>query len=163
MLPPDVDNCGTFERSFDFSKFPNLRKVTFKIRWESGCLLWIPVALSTLRVSTSPRLSFIQLELTRSRTLGRLTEVQIKNLGDDLRPILGECVRIKREFEGVAFEISSDQWFDEVVEPVLGHCKISLLRTTPAIPLIRFHSPAAHSVEISQADRLFYRCTLLSP
>lgn len=98
----------------------------------SGGLRWIPIAFSTLGLTTTPRLSTIRLNLTHSQAPERPTQTQIKDLGEDLRPVADECVRIQREFEGVVdFDIFGDLWFQEVLDPVWGHRKISLLRTAP--------------------------------
>jgi len=100
MLPPDVVGCEAFERSFDFSKFPNLQEVDFGVHWVGGSLLWIPIAFSTLGPATSPRLSVIRLELARSPTVYRNTETLVKDLGNDLRRVAGGVARIEREYEG---------------------------------------------------------------
>jgi len=100
MRPLDVDGREAFERPFDFSNFPNLQEVGFGVRWLSGSLLWIPVALSTLRLSTSPRLSTIRLYFSRSRTGYRPTGILTSAPGDDLRRVADEVSRIEREFEG---------------------------------------------------------------
>ena len=100
MLPPDIVGRDAFRRSFDFSSFPNLQEVDFGVHWVSGSLLWIPLAFSTLRHTTSPRLAVICLELARSPTAYRSTETLLQDLGDDLRRVADEVTRIEREFEG---------------------------------------------------------------
>ena len=101
--PPDIGDYEVFERSFDFSEFPNLQEVEFGVCWQRGGLPWIPVALSTLRPETSPLLSAIRLDFTRASPGGRLgilVEHLFKAMGDDLRLIADEIARIGREFGG---------------------------------------------------------------
>ena len=97
--PPDVDGEG-FERSLDFSKLPNLRVVTLKLAWTRGGLHWIPMALSTIKSATSPCLSTIRIDLTRSHATTRSAERLIEETRDDLQWIADEAVRIGREFGG---------------------------------------------------------------
>jgi len=100
MLPPNVGGLEPFERSFDFAKLPNLQEVDFEVHWVSGTLLWIPIALSTLGPSATPRLSVIRLELARSPAFDRPTETLIKFLGNDLRRLADEVARIELGFKG---------------------------------------------------------------
>ena len=86
------------ERSFDFSKFTNLQGAKFQVDWRGGGLFWISAALSTLRLTTAPRLSTIQLFLRYSRM--RSTKIAIEHTGSDLRQVADEITRIEREFEG---------------------------------------------------------------
>ena len=66
-----------------------------------GSLLWIPRALSTIKLTTSPRLSAVQLSFARPPTATHPTVVAlIESAGKDLRWVTGEVARIKREFEG---------------------------------------------------------------
>jgi len=97
---PDVVGCEV-ERSFDFSEFPNLQEVSFACRvgWRDGGLPWIPMAFSTLKSTTSPRLSSIQLDLAGS-PLCRPANTYIRDMGDDLRRIADEFARIECEFGG---------------------------------------------------------------
>jgi len=97
----DVDGSGTFERSFDFSKFPNIQEVDFRVGWMGGGLLWIPTALSALGPTTSPRLSAINLGLSSPLAHG-YAETAIEEAWDDLRWIADEAMRIERGFEGTA-------------------------------------------------------------
>ena len=100
-LLPDTGGDEAFERSFDFSKLPNLREVHFGVSWIGGGLFWIPEALSTLRPTASaPRLLAIRLSFTHLPTTGRPAETMIKDMRNDLRRIADELVRIEREFEG---------------------------------------------------------------
>ena len=107
-----------FERSFDLSKLPNVREVTFGV-WadDSGPegLPWIPAALSTLRPATSPYLSVIRLDLRSSTSL--LVEDMITNMGNDLRRTADEVGRIEREFEGaVNFAVLLGSGFGAVLD-----------------------------------------------
>jgi len=90
----------TFERSFDFSKFPNLQEVDVEVSWMSGGLRWVPAALSTLRSVTSPHLSAIRLNFVRPPTVNRSVQAMIECTGNDLRRVADEVTRIEREFEG---------------------------------------------------------------
>lgn len=113
-LPPclGVGNRGAFERSFDFSKFPNLQEVEFGVGWVGGSLLWIPMALSTIRFATSPRLSAIQLSFTRPLTTYRSVGSPVDDAGGDIRRVVDEIARIEREFEGAAnFTVHWDPLF----------------------------------------------------
>jgi len=97
---PDRHSDDTFESSFDLSKFPNVQDVSFCL-WHdiSGRgLPWIPMALSTLRPTTSPRLSVIKLSFHPS--VSALPGTMITGMGSDLRRIADEVARIEREFEG---------------------------------------------------------------
>ena len=103
ILPSDIDGRETFERSFDFSKLPNLQEVRFGVRWRGGDLRSIPTALSTLRPATSPRLLAIRLGFTDPPASGRLFEPPIKltgNVTNDVRRVVDEVARIELEFEG---------------------------------------------------------------
>ena len=103
MQFPDIDCHEDFNRSFDFSKFPNLQEVAFVCRVISstyGGLPWLPTALSTLKFATSPRLSTIRLDFTCSSNLTRSAETLIEDMGGDLRRIADEAIRIGREFKG---------------------------------------------------------------
>ena len=99
-LSYDVDGCEAFERSFDFSKFPNLQELDFGVGWVSEDLFWIPTALSTLKPATSPRLSTIRLNFTHPSSNDRPVETVIKHTENDLRRIADEIARIEREFRG---------------------------------------------------------------
>ena len=119
ILFPNVAGSEPFERSFDLSKFPNLQEVHFSVCWMGGELLWIPTALSTLRLATSPRLSSIQLNFIRPISVGRNAETQtvIKVAGDDLRQAADEVARIEREFGGVVdFTVPRDPVFKQVFD-----------------------------------------------
>ena len=118
-LLPDVDGYEPFERSFDFSKSKNLQELSFGFRtgWKEGGLPWIPMALSTLRRATSPRLSTIRLDFTGAAIANRPIENLIKNMGDDLRRIANEVARIQREFDGaVNFAVLLDPVFEVVLD-----------------------------------------------
>ena len=101
-------DCDSSERSFDFSKFPNIQEVMFGFTtfWMGGSFPWIPMALSTLRPATSPRLSVIKLYFHS------LTGEPGQTLIPDLRRIADEITRIEREFEGaVNFTVAPDPGF----------------------------------------------------
>ena len=101
MLSPDLDGCEIFERSFDFSKLPNLQELAIGVGWIGGDLLWIPTALSTLTPATSPRLTIIQLNFTRPSIINRSVGVAVRHIGNNLRRIADEVFRIEQEFGGV--------------------------------------------------------------
>jgi hypothetical protein len=113
----NVDGREAFERSFDFSKFPNLQGVDFGVGWTGGGLPWIPAALSTLRPATSPRLSAIQLNFVGSSTAAPSVERSIEAVGDDLGRVADEFARIKREFAGaVSLTVLRDPGFKAVLD-----------------------------------------------
>ena len=115
MLSPNVGGCEAFERSFDFSKLQNLQEVDFRVGWTGGSLLWIPMALSTLRPATSPRLSTIRLDFSRPSTATRSVESAIEITGNNLRQVADEIARIEREFEGaVNLTVFRDPVFEAV-------------------------------------------------
>ena len=95
----DVDG-QTFERSFDFSKLPNLQEVDFGVNWMSGSLLWIPTALSTLKPATSPSLFAIRFNLTCWPITAQSVQDAIGSMGNDLLWVTDEVARIEREFDG---------------------------------------------------------------
>lgn len=109
MLSSDVGGMKASERCFDFSTFPNLKKVHFILHWMDGDLHWIPKALSTLGHPTSPHLSAVQLVLilpfTSSQSAWQHTpsesiETLVKDAANDLRRVADEFSRIDREFGG---------------------------------------------------------------
>ena len=100
MSSPEVDSRGVLEWSFDFTKLPNLREVEFGVQWIGGSVLWIPMALSTLRPSTSPRLSSVQLNFSRPVIANLRILAAIRDEHNNLRRVADELARIEREFEG---------------------------------------------------------------
>ena len=67
-----------------------------------GPLHYIPVALSTLKPSTSPHLSDVQLRLTGPTHPHYTSENwNLENMGDGVPRIAEELTRIEREYEGV--------------------------------------------------------------
>ena len=67
-----------------------------------GPLHYIPVALSTLKPSTSPHLSDVQLRLTGPTHPHYTSENwNLENMGDGVPRIAEEFSRIEREYEGV--------------------------------------------------------------
>ena len=97
---PNVDSAEAPERFFDFSEFPNLQEVEVEVGWAGGSLQWIPIALSTLGPTTSPRLSTIRLNLNSHSATNQAIEIILKNAGSELRRVADELARIEREFEG---------------------------------------------------------------
>ena len=96
----DIGDLGAPEQSFDFSKLPNIQLVNFVVGWAEGGLPWIPAALSTLRPASSRCLSVLLLNFFRSPSANRSVEPAVEYMGDDLRRIIDEIARIKREFQG---------------------------------------------------------------
>ena len=114
-LSPVVDRNEAFERSFDFSKLPNLQEVELRVSWIGGGLRWIPAALSTLRPATSPRLSTIQLDF--SHRVVQSIQAAFEYAGSDLRWVADEVARIVREFEGaVTVTVLRDSQFEMVFD-----------------------------------------------
>ena len=109
---PGPAHHATFERSFDFSKLPNIQEVTFGFTtyWGGEGLPLIPMALSTLRPATSPHISTIRLDFCA--TYSRPRRTVITALGNDLRRIADEITQIEREFGGaVDFTVAPDSEF----------------------------------------------------
>jgi len=114
---PGADGREPFERSFDCSIFPNLQEVNFRIGWITGSLRWIPMALSTLKPTTSPRLSAVLLNFFDPPSGFRSTEVSIEEVGNDLRQVADEVTRIKGEFKGmVNLTVCRDLLFKGVLD-----------------------------------------------
>ena len=97
---PEVDSREVLDRSFDFSKLQNLQEVELGVQWVGGGVLWIPMALSTIRPTTSPRLSSIRLDFSRSSIANRFTQAAIGDAGNHLQRLADEVARIEREFKG---------------------------------------------------------------
>lgn len=93
---------GNPERSFDFSKLPNLQEVNLGVGRINCSPHWIPTALSTLRPATNPRLSAVRLDFAHVPTVtaGRPVTTLTEDLGDDLQRVAVEVTRIEHEFEG---------------------------------------------------------------
>lgn len=107
---PDLDGYEDFERSFDFSKCPNLKEVNLGVGWKCKELSWIPVALSTLRSTTTPHLSVLRLDFSDPLA------VAIEGMLGDLRQIADEVTRIEQEFEGaVSFTVVRDPVFKVIL------------------------------------------------
>jgi len=98
-----TDQVEPSERSFDFSKLPNIQRVDFGVHWASGDILWIPIALSTLRPTTSPRIFDIRLNFSLRSTTNRSVETLLNDAGRGLRLVADEFARIKREFGGAVY------------------------------------------------------------
>jgi len=76
--------------------------VTFGLLLAYGSLYYIPMALSTLKPSTSPHLSYVQLRLTGPTHPHYTSENwNLENMGDGVPRIAEELTRIEREYEGV--------------------------------------------------------------
>ena len=60
--------CETSGQYLDFSESPNIREVRFGVvvGLRARGVSWVPLALSTLRPATSPRLSAIRLDFAGS-------------------------------------------------------------------------------------------------
>ena len=80
-------------------------------------LPWIPAALSTIKLATSPRLSAIKLRFPHQPDASGSVEVTTRHTGNDLRRVADEVTRIESEFRGTlsltvlrypAFEVVSD-------------------------------------------------------
>jgi len=114
---PDLDGHESFDRSFDFSGFPSLQEVNFvsTVGWTGGGLPWIPPALSTLRPTTSPRLSAIRLNFASPSTALPIKTL-VKDTRCDLRQVADEIARIESEFEGVVnVTVLRDSMFEAVL------------------------------------------------
>ena len=123
-------------RSYNFSNFPNLQEVKFAFTagWPGRGLPWIPMALSTLRPATSPRLSAVRLCLA-CLIVDRSVKTLVKDTGNDLRQVADEASRIEREFEGVVdFTVVPDSVFEMVLD-TLG----VRFHSSASIKLINFH------------------------
>ena len=78
----------------------------------SGSPVWMPMALSTIKPATSPRLSVIQLDFSHPPTCNRSVKAMIREAGDDIRRAANEISRIEGEFEGaVNLTVVWDQSF----------------------------------------------------
>ena len=118
-LPSNPGEIDAFERSFDFSKFPNLREVKlgFRSGLTRGGLFWIPLALSTLKPTTSPHLTAIRLDFARSPIAHRPVETLIQDISNDLRRVESEVARIERELGGaVNLDVRRDVGFEMVLD-----------------------------------------------
>jgi len=114
---PDAIRHDTIERSFDLSKFPNLQDVTFRVMayWWGEDITWIPMALSTLRPTTSPHLSTITLDFCSSIT--QPVEPVTTGMDNDLQRIAGEVARMECEFKGaVKFIVFLDSRFEAALD-----------------------------------------------
>ena len=153
---PDAIRDHAFERSFDFSKFPNIQEVTFGF-WadgHGGCLPWVSMALSTLRPTASPHLSGIKLDF-RS-LLDIRVETMIADTGSDLRRIAGKVTRIKREFEEtVRFTVLRDPRFRVVLGTLKVRVRFVWWKTpcgyVDSPPLVPCRSSSATFIETSLA------------
>ena len=74
----------SFVQSFDPSKFPYLQKADFGVGWMGGDLPWIPTALSTIRLATSPRLAAIRVNFIHPSTVNGSVRGLVEVLGNDL-------------------------------------------------------------------------------
>lgn len=73
------------------------------------------MALSTLKPTTSPRLSAVRLSF--AGFTDRTVDTLIRDTGNDLRQVADEVARIEREFEGaVNFTVASDSVFEAVLD-----------------------------------------------
>ena len=75
------------------------------------------MALLTLSAATSPRLSVILLDFSRSHIVRRPIETLIQETTYDLQWIASEISRIEREFKGaVTLSTHRDSAFEEVLD-----------------------------------------------
>ena len=89
----------SLNRSFNFTKLPNIQEVTFTVRQIHGDILWTHKALSTLMLSTSPRLSAVRLKLGTKPPED--SSIHVRELPDRvIRPIEEQVARIELEFMG---------------------------------------------------------------
>ena len=119
MLTPSLDARRNiaFEQSFDFSKLPNIQKVTlrFWLASRKRGLPWIPMSLSTLKPATSPRLSLIILDFISF--ISQTIEIMTIDMGHDLQRVADEVARIEREFEGAVYiAVSRDSRFKVLLD-----------------------------------------------
>jgi len=98
------------------------------IGWEEGGLPWIPMALSTLRPATSPRLSSIRLNFAGSPIINKSIETLIEDMGNDLLRIVDEVARIDHEFEGaVNLTVVPDSKFEVVLKTLNVRFRLAVL------------------------------------
>jgi len=114
---PAVGGSESPQRSFNFSKIQNLRELEVGASWIGGSLLWIRMALSTIKPATSPRLSTIKLTFARAPSPPRFSDPPIEGTGGDLQRVADEVARIEREFgTAVNLTVSRDRLFKEVLD-----------------------------------------------
>ena len=87
----------SLNRTFDFSEFPNLEELAFVTPLAAMDLHWLPKAISTLKPTTSPRLSSLRL-LTCDRPPGSPVP-SMERLGNVTRLVEG-FTQVEREFMG---------------------------------------------------------------
>jgi len=118
--------------SFDFSGFPNLQEVEFAVGWMSGRAPWIPIALSTVRPATSPRLSTVQPGFIRPPASSGSVEALVETIGGELQRVAGEVAGIENEFEGaVNLTVLRDPSFQAAFDVFCVSCAPYL--TTPLV------------------------------
>ena len=97
--------------------------------WINAGLPLIPGALSTLRPTTSPRLSTVRFEFTCEPTTAQPIEILIDEVGDYLRQVAHEVARIEDEFEGVVnFNVVPDPKFEMVLGTLNVRFHFAVLR-----------------------------------
>ena len=87
----------SLNRTFDFSEFPNLEELAFHTPMYVTDVHWLPEAISTLKPTTSPRLSSLRL-VTRDRPPGSPVP-SMERLGNVTRLVEG-FTQVEREFMG---------------------------------------------------------------
>ena len=121
-----------------------------------GGLLWIPTALSTLKPSTSPRLSTIQLDFAHPPITGRSVQNVIEAAGSDLRKAADEVARIEREFGGaVSVNVFRDQGFTAVLDTLNVRFSLSgrhLATLLNSFSSISYRSFGIEIVEMGSVD-----------
>ena len=124
MLSPGLGGSEPFNRSFNFSEFPNLQELDFWVGWMSGGLPWIPAALSTLKSATSPHLSAIRLSFLRASPPIWPADTSVERTSGDLQRVAGEVARIESEFGGA---VNLTVFRDESFAVVLDTLKVRFL------------------------------------
>lgn len=85
-----------------------------------GGLTWIPDALSTIKPTTSPHLSAIQLGFARQIVANQQT---VESIGSDIRRTADEVARIEWEFKGA---VKPTVQVDPVFKAVLDRLNLKL-------------------------------------
>ena len=87
----------SLNRTFDFTEFPNLEGLAFVTPMYARDIHWLPEAISTLKPTTSPRLSSLRL-LTRDRPPG--SPVPSKERLGNVTRLVEEVTQVERKFKG---------------------------------------------------------------
>ena len=87
----------SLNRTFDFTEFPNLEELAFHTPMAAKDTYWLPEAISTLKPTTSLRLSALRL-VTWDRLLGGPVPGK-ERLGNMTR-LVEEVTQVERKFKG---------------------------------------------------------------